>query len=112
MTQLRELEEAIEIAASAVETGRDEVRAETGLNSQTFDHRAAQFESQSETPWLKRMTENGQEVVRVIRWAKDGSTGTGALPTAQDLETGKFFKDRAEYDAANREWLKHRDAEA
>jgi hypothetical protein len=112
MTQLRELEEAIEIAESAVETGRDEVRTETGLNPQTFDHRAAQFENKSETPWLKRMTENGQEVVRVIRWAKDGSTGTGALPTAQDLETGKFFKDRAEYDAANREWLKHRDAEA
>jgi hypothetical protein len=112
MARLQELEEAIEIAASAVETGRDEVRTETGLNPQTFDYRAAQFENKSETPWLKRMTENGQEVVRVVRWAKDGSAGTAPLATPQDVETGRFFNSRAEYDAANHEWLKHRDATA
>jgi len=31
---------------------------------------------------------------------------------AKDLKTGKFFNDRAEYDAANHDWLKHRDAAA
>jgi len=114
MTQLRELEDAIEIAASAVETGRDEVRTETGLNPQTFDYRAAQVENKGETPWLKRMTENGQEVVRVVRfdWGNGGETGTAALATPQDLESGKFFTNRAEYDAANHEWLKHRGATA
>jgi hypothetical protein len=113
MTDLRDLEQAIEIAESAVETGRDEVRQQTGADQETFDKQAASFD-QNETPWLKRMTENGEEVVRVVRWdwAKGGMTGTGALPTPKDLETGKFFKDRAEYNAANHEWLKHRDATA
>jgi hypothetical protein len=106
MTDLRDLEQAIEIAESAVETGRDEVRQQTGADQKTFDKQAAPFENHTETPWLKRMAENGQEVVRVGRWAKDGSMGTGALPTPKDLETGKFFNDRAEYDAANHEWLK------
>jgi hypothetical protein len=114
MTDVRELEQAIEIAESAVEAGRDEVRQQTGVDQHTFDKQAAPFENRNETPWLKRMTENGQEIVRVARWdwAKGGTTGTWALPTAQDLETGKFFNDRAEYDAANNDWLKHRDAAA
>jgi hypothetical protein len=37
MTQLRELDHAIEVAESAVETGRDEVRQETAIDARTFD---------------------------------------------------------------------------
>src|SRR5262245_34653178 len=93
MADLRELEEAIAIAESAIDAGLNEVRQQTGADPATFDRLASPFENQKEVPWLKRLIENGQEVVRVARWdwSRGGTTGTWALPTPEDpgsRETG------------------------
>jgi hypothetical protein len=99
MDELAELEEAIAIAESAVETGRDEVREQAGVDAATFNAAAAPFEGQKETPWLRRQG----EAVNVV------DLGKGVLrpPTNEDLANGKFFKDKAEYDAANVHFIKN-----
>src|SRR5712671_1897428 len=61
----------IEVAASAVETGRDEVRNETGLDERTFNDRAAPAEAKTRTHYLNKFIEDGQEVVCVLEWAPD-----------------------------------------
>src|SRR5262249_38731230 len=76
MKDLVQLEGAIEITESAVETGRDEARLATGLSPHDFDKQAAPFEQKAVGPkhWLKKLTEGGKEVVHRI---KEGPTGIG-----------------------------------
>jgi hypothetical protein len=76
MKDLVELERAIEITENAVEAARDEARQETGLSPHDFDEGAAPFERKAIGPqhWIKKFTEGGKEVIRVIT---DGPTGIG-----------------------------------
>jgi hypothetical protein len=96
MQQLVELERAIEVTESAVETGRDEVRQETGLGAEDFDKRAVSFEGKgNHIPWLKRLTPDGE--VKIL----DLKTNTYRSATPEQIEAGQFFKDREEYRKAN-----------
>ena len=99
MKELQELERAIEVAESAVETGRDEVRQETGLNAKVFDERAAPIEarSKSRTPWLRHMTIEGVEQIGVV----DLDRKVGRPATPEEIASGVFFRDFNEYQAAN-----------
>jgi hypothetical protein len=96
MVHLKELEEAIEIAASAVETGRDELRHETRLSPAEFDQRAAPHEQKDKSLWLKTMVEDGQLVVRY--W--DATTSAWPRATPEQIEAGTFYADRADYENA------------
>jgi len=96
MTQLRELEHAIEVAESAVETGRDEVRQETGIDPRTFDERAKPFEDKFKPYWLRRQIEDGKEVIRVIV-----PGGTASVATQEQIDNGHFYTDIDEYRRAN-----------
>jgi hypothetical protein len=97
MTQLRDLEHAIEVAASAVETGRDEVRAEAGLDERTFNERAAPAEAKARMHYLKKFIEDGHEVVRVFEWAPGGQTGSWRIPTPEQIATGHFYDSMDDY---------------
>ena len=97
MTQLRDLEHAIEVAASAVETGRDELRSETGLDERTFNERAAPAEAKTRTHYLKKFVEDGKEVVRVLEWAPGGQTGTWPVATPEQVATGRFYDSMDDY---------------
>jgi len=101
MTQLRDLEYAIEIAESAVETGRDEVRTETGLDQRSFNERAAPAEAKTKTHYLKKFMEDGHEVVRVFEWAPGGQTGGWRIPTPEQIATGHFYDSMDEYQRHN-----------
>jgi len=107
MDELVELERAIEIAESVVETGRDEVRQETGLSQHDFDERAAPFERKAEGPkhWLKKSVENGKEEIRIIT---EGPTGIGKnvglssrVATPEEVESGEYFANVDEWRKAN-----------
>jgi len=107
MTQLVELERAIEVTESAVEAGRDEARQETGLGPHEFDERAAPFERKAVGPrhWIKQFTEGGKEVTRVIT---DGPTGIGnsvgltsRIATPEEIESGEYFANVDEWRRAN-----------
>jgi hypothetical protein len=93
MEQLVELERAIEVAESAVETGRDEVRQETGLPAHAFNERAAQIEGKRPTPWLRR--EGDQTVVVEL----DKRVARPATP--EEIATGAFYRDFDEFRNSN-----------
>jgi hypothetical protein len=96
MQQLVELERAIDVAESAVETGRDEVRQETGLDAESFDKRAGPFEGKgNHIPWLRRWKPDGE--VQLLNM----KTKTARPATPEEIEAGQFFKDEEEYRKAN-----------
>ena len=107
MKELTELERAIDIAESVVETGRDEVRQETGLSQHDFDVQAAPFEQKAVGPkhWLNKWTKGGEEVVHVIH---EGPTGidnkvglSSRIATPEEVETGEYFANVDEWRRAN-----------
>jgi hypothetical protein len=100
--QIRELERAIEVATSAVETGREAVRLDAGvIDAHQFDKLAAPIEQITAAPWLKKEIENGAEVVRRLTWDAAKNTGSWTKATAADLDAGIFYKDRDAYVADN-----------
>jgi hypothetical protein len=97
VAELRELEAAIVVAESAVETGRDEVRLEAGvMDPREFDRLAAPIEARHSAPWLRKFNENGTDVVRVIIPGKNHSP---QIATPEELATGLFANSLDEYNA-------------
>jgi len=103
MDELADLESAIEITQSAVTAGRNEIMEQTGVDAATFNAAAAPFENQTEVPWLRR---GSGESVSVVDLGK----GVLRAPTQEDLERGKYFKDKNEYDQANSYFIKNNSA--
>jgi hypothetical protein len=50
-----------------------------------------------DSPWLKRIIENGEEVVRMFEYAPDGKSGYWRVPSEQQLEVGILAETRDEY---------------
>jgi hypothetical protein len=98
VAELQELERAIEVAESAVETGRDEIRLEAGVfDPHKFNQLAAPVEQKSSAPWLQKWRENGVDVVRKIEIGEGQKTGTAPLATPEDIERGVFADDAETY---------------
>jgi hypothetical protein len=91
IAEIAELEDAIAAAESAVETGRDEVRLECGIQDQgKFDELAAPIEQKHAAPWLRRRRDaSGDEQIRVV----DLERGVERAATAEEVETGIFYRD-------------------
>jgi hypothetical protein len=91
IAEAHELEHAIELASSAVETGRDEVRLEARVfDPRSWDEMALPYETRVNAPWLKKFTEAGVEVVRKLVPEEGKETFTAPLATPRDIETGVF----------------------
>jgi len=100
-----ELSRAIEMAERAVEIGRDEVRIEAGvMDPAKFNELAAPVEAKHAAPWLKKLDENGTEVVRKMVWYPDKGNGAWVKPSPEDLDRGVFYRTWDEYKAANPHW--------
>jgi hypothetical protein len=96
--ELKELERAIEVAESAVETGRDEIRLESGIfDPHKFNQLAAPVEAKTNAPWLKKFRENGVDVVRKIEIPEGQKTGSAPLATPEDIQNGVFSDDPETY---------------
>jgi hypothetical protein len=94
LAEIATLEEAIAAAESAVETARDEVRLEAGaLDERKFNELAAPIETKHSAPWLRRRTEGGAEVIRVV----DLEQGVERPATPAEIEAGLFFKNHDDY---------------
>ncbi|MGY4312862.1 hypothetical protein [Bradyrhizobium sp. JR3.5] len=74
--EIEELASAIDVAASAVEAGRDSARIDTGLTAEQFEVAAAPIEAKELVPWLRRG--------RVV----DLERGVEREPTADELANG------------------------
>lgn len=85
--EVKEIEQGIAAAESAVEAAREEVRIEIGIHDPAkFDALAALVEQKQSIPWLKRGLEGGAEVVRVVDLAR----GVERPGTPDEIEQGIF----------------------
>ena len=90
---IAELEEAIAAAESAVETGRDEVRLEAGIDERKFNEMAAPIEAKHDAPWLRKATRDGVETILVV----DLEKRVGRIATPEEIETGIYYRDYDHY---------------
>ncbi|WP_431014862.1 hypothetical protein [Bradyrhizobium pachyrhizi] len=74
--EIQELEDAIGVATSAVEAGRDSARIDTGMTIEQFEDAAKPIEAREQVPWLRKG--------RVI----DIERGVAREPTADELANG------------------------
>jgi hypothetical protein len=99
--ELEQLEAGIIQADRTLRMAREELAIEAGIGLAKFNEAAAPYE-RAAGPWLKKWRENGVEMVRVVRWNADPNTGgTLGIPTEEELQTGKFYKDIDEYRKAH-----------
>ncbi|WP_256807774.1 hypothetical protein [Bradyrhizobium sp. Bra64] len=80
MDEIAELSEAIEVAESAIQAGRDSVRIDTGLSPAEFEEQARAVESRHSVAWLRR---RGSEL-RVV----DLERGVWREATPDELASG------------------------
>lgn len=90
VAEIREGEEAAEAAQAAMLVARNDIKTVTGLSDTAFDELQKMGVL---TPWLKQ---NGDKVLKVI----PGETSYPAA-TADEIATGKFYANQAEYLADN-----------
>jgi hypothetical protein len=94
VAELQELERAIEVATSAVEIGRDEVRIEAGVHDpHKFDQLAAPIEAKQSAPWLRRKRNGDAEEIRVV----DIDQGVERSATPEEIASGVFYENADEY---------------
>jgi hypothetical protein len=98
---VQELERGIELAERAVNLGREEIIKEADADPHQFNQLAEPFEKAAGANWLKKYQENGQEVIRVLKW--DGTTKTFATAkaTPEEIADGAFYNNFEEYRLAN-----------
>lgn len=100
LDELDQLDTAIALADRAVRMAREELAIEAGVDPAKFDAAAAPFEKGT-GPWLKKVRQGNEEVVRVVRWNANGNGGTLGTPNTNELEHGVFYRDFDEYRAAH-----------
>lgn len=99
LTELREIEQAIEVAESAVEAAYEEVRVEAGVfDVQKWDEMAAPYKAKAPVPWLFRF---GQDIKVKMKVQEEPERWSSRNATPEEVEAGRYFNDFDEYQAAN-----------
>jgi hypothetical protein len=101
LKEVQELERSIELAERAVQLGRDEIIRESEADAHEFNVLAEPFEKAAGANWLKKYQENGQEVIRVMKWDGATKTFTAAKATPEEIADGAFYNNFEEYRLAN-----------
>jgi hypothetical protein len=91
IAELQTLERAIEVAETAIEAARDEVRLEAGvIDRHKFDQLAAPIEQKTSAPWLRRNSQGAVNIVDLDRRIERPATEA-------EIESGVFAKDFDDY---------------
>ena len=61
--------------------------------------RVAEVAALADPVWLKKFNEDGVEVIRAVKWAPDGKSGSWAKATPEEIETGLLAETRDEFDS-------------
>ncbi|MEW6630320.1 MAG: hypothetical protein AB1440_05580 [Pseudomonadota bacterium] len=86
VAKIREAEETAEAAQAALQVAQNDIKAATGLSDAAFE----QLQKMNTfTPWLVR---DGDKVLKVIP-----GQGSYPLASADEIATGKFYTNSAEY---------------
>ena len=75
---------------------RGDIQNDSGMESRVFEEFVKPVETRQGAPWLRKYTEDGREVIRVI----DTEGHRARIATPDEIRDGQFFKDFAEYQAA------------
>jgi hypothetical protein len=92
ISEIKQLERAISLAEAAVDLGRTEIIKESESSVGDFNAIASAYEK-GEIAWLRKSASE----VHVV----DLQRGVGRVPTPEELETGEYFSNYAEYAEAN-----------
>jgi hypothetical protein len=98
------LDRAIEIAASALEEGKNEIQREAIAvdpaysDVDRFEARAIEAAKLEDQPWLKVHNENGAEILRVFDWNEETKSGGWKIPTSEQIENGVVAQTKDEFD--------------
>jgi hypothetical protein len=119
LAELRELEQAIAIAETAIAAADSEVIAEIGpvskgldawgkpilapLTAAEFSERVADAEQRVGAPWLRKFSENGADVVRRFEY-RPGTNGAWVDATDDDLSVGVFYENSEAFQRENPDW--------
>jgi hypothetical protein len=104
LAEIQELEQAIDIAASAIETCRDEIRKETikadpkFADDDEFNGAVSEVMAQLDAPWLKLHKENGAEILRAFEWDEKTQTGVFRVATQEQIDAGIIADSKNEYE--------------
>jgi hypothetical protein len=91
--QIEERDAVESEARMILDVARDDLKLHSGMEDRAFADFAKPIENRDSAPWLKRFTENGVEVVRVVDLENHGAR----IATEREILDGKFYKDHAEY---------------
>ena len=61
--------------------------------------RVAEVAALADPVWIKKFHEDGIEVIRTVKWAPDGKTGSWTKATPEEIETGLLAETRDEFDS-------------
>src|SRR5258706_9816360 len=81
LAEINALERAIEIAASALEEGKNEIQREAiavdpgYADPDRFEARAVEAAKLTDQPWLKVFNENGADILRFFNWNEETKSG-------------------------------------
>jgi hypothetical protein len=94
----------IEIARKALDSEYSDIRKEAiavdpaYADPDRFHASVTQAANLPEPLWLKKFEENGAEVVRALKMAPDGTTGSWAQAAPNEIDNGFFAETREEFE--------------
>ncbi len=93
IAELRQLEQAVDIAASAVEAADEDLQLEAGFDAGAWAELTKDVKPASSVPWLRK---RGEQTVVV-----DLEARTERAASAEEIESGQFFSSFIEHQKAN-----------
>jgi hypothetical protein len=95
LAEIDQLETTLAEARMIADVARVDLQSSSGMEPAQFHEFCKPVESKADAPWLKRYTEDGREVVRVILPGEH----LARVATEREILDGKFYKDFSEYQA-------------
>jgi hypothetical protein len=94
LAEIAALETTIAEANMIADIARNDLQLHSGIDDpRVFNEFVRPIESKANAPWLRRYTEEGKEVIRVIDLENHGAR----IATEREILDGKYYKDHAEY---------------
>jgi hypothetical protein len=93
LAEIEELEKTIADANMIADIARVDLQSSSGMEPRVFAEFVKPVENKANAPWLKKYTEEGREVIRVM----DLENHAARIATEREILDGKYYKDHAEY---------------
>jgi hypothetical protein len=94
LEEIAALEQTIAEANMIADLARGDLKLHSGIEDQrVFEEFVKPVEAKQNAPWLRKYTEEGREVIRVIDLENHGAR----IATPDEQRDGKYYRDHSEY---------------